>query len=156
MEAAKNRFVKIDGSGDLLQRSGDDVRVRYRLLNCLQNRTILPVVTSLWLRVTLASANEWKLLKIDLWRSTVVAIYYQPSGTFGSQGRVGSSITTHRVRMKLSRPRIIQVQWSYMITRERQWLVRVGHHRGGNTKLLSFCVRLLHDWACWDRYSMRW
>ena len=51
----------------------DDVRVRYRLLNCLQNRTILPVVTSLWLRVTLASANEWKLLKIN---STVVAIYY--------------------------------------------------------------------------------
>ena len=26
----------------------------------------LPVVTSLWLQVTLASANEWKLLKINL------------------------------------------------------------------------------------------
>ena len=32
----------------------------------LQNRTILPVITSLWLQVTLASTNEWKLLTIDL------------------------------------------------------------------------------------------
>ena len=31
--------------------------VQYRL----QNQTILPVVTSLWLQVILASANEWKL-----------------------------------------------------------------------------------------------
>ena len=44
----------------------DDVRVRYRQLNCLQNRAILPVVTLLWFRITLASANEQKLLKIDL------------------------------------------------------------------------------------------
>ena len=54
MEAAKNRFVKIDGSGDLLP-----------------------------------------------------GMQAAPSAL---KAGVGSSITTHRVRMELSRPRIIHVQ----------------------------------------------
>ena len=121
MEAAKNRFVKIDGSGDLLQRSMTFACGTAYLIAYIQNRTILPVVTSLWLRVTLASANEWKLLKnrfvkIDGSGNLLPGKRHVCSLRAG----VGSSITTHRVRMKLGHENNYSSSVKYTITRERQ------------------------------------
>ena len=52
---------------------------------------------------------------------------------------VGSSITTHGVRMKLGHENNYS---SSVKLHDYKELVLVGHHRGGK---LSFCVRLLHE-----------